>query len=586
MNEKNQTNTTVNDIPKAKGKKAKKIIIAIIAIIIIATIAIGVLLATGVLDFNMSKKSKMVAGVEKLGESFTEPLENIYNSSDETTKISKNIDEKSSIEISEEISANIENLEINSLSSSEKQDLKSIIELVNNAKIGINAKYDGNEKAYINLDAKVEDINLSGEALYDGEQAGIRSEEINPKWLTISKKDLEEMLKEEGIDIEEIKEKLPTIIEQLKQIAKETEIDEKTQKEIKERYGKVLKDYINEKSKNIQSEKSKIEVDGKDKNCQKLSLELDSKDIKDLLIKYIDTFKDDKQIQDILKNTLTSYNEIAKLSGESLEADEIDEAFNEMITNIDDIKDEINEMEFDGKIKLTVYASNTEVYRTDITIDIEETEIKLETTFNKDETTIEISAEASGISLEIATITIKADENNYNLKIETSKGIEEYLGEKMFIELNYKHEKTKNEMVIKADVGTYGEGNVNIITEINKNEEKELEALTTINVDVNVPRTITAKGEIKLNTGIKVGDITIPTITEQEAVDMNDETQMEEYQAEAQEKINELVKKISENDILKSITESLINEIGDTSGFSKETPEETPIEEDMLINLQ
>ena len=47
------------------SNKVKKIIIAIIAVIIIAAITVGILLATGVWDVNLSKKSKMSAGIEK-----------------------------------------------------------------------------------------------------------------------------------------------------------------------------------------------------------------------------------------------------------------------------------------------------------------------------------------------------------------------------------------------------------------------------------------------------------------------------------------------------------------------------------------
>ena len=40
-----------------------------------------------------------------------------------------------------------------------------------------------------------------------------------------------------------------------------------------------------------------------------------------------------------------------------------------------------------ANIKLVVYSSNTNVYRTDIILDVEDTEVNLETTFNKEDTT-------------------------------------------------------------------------------------------------------------------------------------------------------------------------------------------------------
>lgn len=559
MNEENQTNTTINDSPKKKGKKAKVIIIVVLAVILVAAIVIGILLATGVLDFNISNKSKMVAGVEKLGESITKPLEEITNNKDGKVKILNNLSKESGIDLSGEISADIDTLDIKTLSSSDKENLKSIIELINNSRIGIDTRYDGNEKAYMNLDLGLDDINLSGEVVYDGEQASVRSEEINSKWLTISKEDLEKMLEEENVDIEDIKENMSTIIDQFTELTKSVEIDEKDQKEIKERYGKVLKNFINEKSKSIESEKDKVKVDGKNKNCQKLTLELKEDDIKELLKEYIKTFKNDSQIQDILRKSLDTY---ANIVNDSSIMDE--DAFDEMISELDNLEKEIEELEFEGKITLTVYATNTEVYKTDITIEIEGTEVTIGTTFNETETVMAVSAKSSGVSLDIATITIKSDENNYNVKIETSSSIEEYLRQKMSVEINYKNEKNKNEIVINLNAGNYGEGNITITEDMNINEDKECESTTTVDVDIDIPMIIEAKGKLDLKSNIKTENITIPTISSSEAIDMNDESKLAEYLKEAQENITKLFEKVSENEALKPLVESFVKQYAST----------------------
>lgn len=559
MNEENQTNTTINDSPKKKGKKAKVIIIVVLAVILVAAIVIGILLATGVLDFNISNKSKMVAGVEKLGESITKPLEEITNNKDGKVKILNNLSKESGIDLSGEISADIDTLDIKTLSSSDKENLKSIIELINNSRIGIDTRYDGNEKAYMNLDLGLDDINLSGEVVYDGEQASVRSEEINSKWLTISKEDLEKMLEEENVDIEDIKENMSTIIDQFTELTKSVEIDEKDQKEIKERYGKVLKNFINEKSKSIESEKDKVKVDGKNKNCQKLTLELKEDDIKELLKEYIKTFKNDSQIQDILRKSLDTY---ANIVNDSSIMDE--DAFDEMISELDNLEKEIEELEFEGKITLTVYATNTEVYKTDITIEIEGTEVTIGTTFNETETVMAVSAKSSGVSLDIATITIKSDENNYNIKIETSSSIEEYLRQKMSVEINYKNEKNKNEIVINLNAGNYGEGNITITEDMNINEDKECESTTTVDVDIDIPMIIEAKGKLDLKSNIKTENITIPTISSSEAIDMNDESKLAEYLKEAQENITKLFEKVSENEALKPLVESFVKQYAST----------------------
>ena len=98
---------------KTKSGKLKKIIIAIIAVVVIAAVVIGVLVATGKLEFNFTKKSKMVAGVEKLGESVTEPIDKIMDTADKngtTIKLLDKISKDSEIEASTEITANIEEI--------------------------------------------------------------------------------------------------------------------------------------------------------------------------------------------------------------------------------------------------------------------------------------------------------------------------------------------------------------------------------------------------------------------------------------------------------------------------------------------
>lgn len=563
MNEENQTNTTVNDTPKKKGGKAKIIIIAVLAVILIAAIVIGILLATGVLDFNVSKKSKMVAGVEKLGESITKPLEEMNEEENGSIKILDNLSKENGIAVSGEISANLDNLDVKTLSSSDKKNLNSIIDLINDAKIGFETRYDGNEKAYMNLDLNLSDINLSGEALYDGDKAAIRSEEINSKWLTADKEDLAKMLGQEDIDIDDVKENISKVIDQVNELAKSAEVDEKTQKEINERYEKVLKDFINEKSKSIESEKDKVKVNGKNKNCEKLTLELKQDDIKALLKEYVKTFKNDNQMQEILRKTLNTYTTMLENATSEMNED-VEDIIDEMVSELDNLEEKIEDFEFDGTIKLTVYATNTEVYRTDITIEVEEIEVTLETTFNDDETIMEISAESAGRSLEIATITIKSDKNNYNVKIETASGIETYIGQKMSIEINYKNEKTKNEMSMNVNAGTYGSGNIIISTNMNKNEDAEYENNTQVDVDINIPKIIEVKGNMGLKLNIKTKDIEIPTISSSESINMNDESKLAEYLTESQENISKLLEKISENETLKPLVESFVNEYENT----------------------
>ena len=544
MNEENKTNTTAtNETPKPKkGGVAKKIIIAVVALIVIAAIVIGVLFATGILDINLSKKSKMVAGVEKIGERLSNTVDdlsgNAKDSSTSTIKIYNNLNKDSEVELSGEISANVDSFDVSSSTAKvDKSTVKTVLDIINSSKLGATVKYDGKEKVAASLNGKIDNVELSGEVVYDGEKVAVRSEEINPKWLSISKEDIEEMMESEGVDFEQIESMINKMTDQMIETAKSLEIDEKTQKEIAERYNNVLKDFINKKSKDIESEKDKVKVDGKSKNCEKLTLELDGDDVKDLLIEYVDTFKSDKKLQEIINKSIKAYtdsfNEMATVMGESSTSlPEMDNVLDELLDNIDELKDEIKDLDLDIKVVLTVYATNTDVYRTDISIFVENMEIILESTFNKEDTVIDVAMKSS-------------EKNSASVKVETAEGIEDYLGEKMYLEIVCKNDDKKTELTISADLGKNGKASIALVSNVDKNEDNEYAAETSLNFDIDIEDVITTKGSLNIKSNIKVGNVSIPSISEAETVDANDQEAVAEYMTEAQTNIVELMDKVS-----------------------------------------
>lgn len=563
MNEENQNaTTTTNENPqKKKGGKAKKIIIALVAILLIVAIVVGILLATGVLDFNLSKKSKMVAGVDQLIESYSAPMETISESSEKNNtyaKVLDNINKDSGIAVKAEVSGKIDELEINALSSSEQRTMDSIKELINSASVGMDVRYDGKKSGYMNVNGTLDDTSISGEIVYDGEKLGMRSEELNSKWLTLSNEELDKAMSESDVDMEELKETLNTTMTQVDEIVKSAKVDEKTQKELEEKYEKVLKDYINEKAKDIESEKDKVTVDGKEKSCEKLTIKLKEKDLKKLLIKYIDTFKEDETTQNIIKNTLKSMSEIS----EELNSEDMAEQFDELMNSIDELKEEINNTEIDATLTLTVYATNTNVYRTDIAIEAEETVVTLETTFNKEETVTEVIVKSSGASVNVGKVTIKSDDNEVSMKVETSKDLNKMIGVDEFsVEIVSKVEKSKSETKIDVNAGSYGKGNISITNNVNKNEDKEYDETLTIAADVNIPSIASVKAAIDVKANIKASDIEIPTISEADSVSMTDQAAVEAYGKEAETKLKELTSKLSENKVIKTIVEEAMDSV-------------------------
>lgn len=567
MDEENKTNpTATNETSKPKkGGVAKKIIIAVVALIVIAAIVIGILLATGVLDVNLSKKSKMVAGVEKIGERISNTMDDLSgsakDSSTPTIKIFNNLNKDSEVEFSGEVSAKVDSFDVDSsVASVDKSTVETILDIINSSKIGMNIKYDGREKAAASINGKVDNVELSGEVVYDGEQVAVRSEEINSKWIAISKEDIEDMIESEGVDFEQIKETINKMTDQMIETAKSLEVDEKTQEEIAERYEKVLKDFIDKKSKDIEAEKDKVTVDGKSKNCEKLTLELDGDDVKDLLIEYVDTFKSDKKLQEIIRKSLSAYSDAfsdvyyqtkktVESNSTSLPENDIDPQFDnildELLDNIDELKAEIKDLDLDIKVVLTVYATNTDVYRTDVSVLVDNMEIRLETTFNKEDTIIDVAMKSSGIKVDVATITIKSEKNSASMKVETAEGIEDYLGQKMSFEMVCKNDDKKTELNISADLGKTGKASISLVSNINKNEDNEYASETVLNFDIDIENAVTTKGNLNIKTNIKTGNVSIPSIPASETVDAKDQTAVEAYMTEAQTNIVELMDKIS-----------------------------------------
>lgn len=544
-------------------KKVVKIISIIIAIIAVIAIVIGILVATGKINLNFSKKSKMVSGIEKLSEAYTKPFDELSKNAEKNNldiKLFDNLEKDSAIEASTEISANVDKLEVDGLTSSEKSTVKSVVDLINKSKIATNIRYDGKESAYIKLNGKLDSVEVSGEALYDGSQAALRSEQISSKWITISEDDLKDLADENGLDLDDLKDTISESINQFSEISKSVQIDEKTQKEINEKYSKILKDYINEKSKDIKSEKGTVEVDGKEKKCTKLTLKLNEKDIKKLAKNYLDAFAKDDQLKEILTSAAQSYADVMKSSGETSSAEEITNAVDELYNNIDKIKEEIDNADFSANIKLVVYSSNTNVYRTDIILDVEDTEVNLETTFNKEDTTTTISVNAQGISAEIATIKLKEEKNGASLKIEVSKFIKEQLGQKssddISLEIKYTTEKSKAEVSLAVNAGSYGSGTASISSDIEKNEDKEYANNTTISVDVDAPDYLTAKMSMNMTSNIKIGGVSIPKVSSSESIDIKDEEGLQQYQEEAQTKAEKVLKDLQSIEALQSIIEN------------------------------
>jgi len=426
--------------------------------------------------------------------------------------------------------------------------------------IKLNAKYDGDESMYLRADGSIDKENISGEILYDGNQIGFRSEEFNSKWITISQETMNDILQESGYDDEEFKEVLDDLTEYIERIDNAVDLNDKEKEEIRKRYGDIWDSFIDEKSENAESESDTINVNGKEKKCSKLTIELDDNDLKELLKEFVDTFADDDQVKDLFTKIFDVYADMYEEMGEYETAEIMSKMVSELYENIDEIKEEIDEIEFDGSVKLVVYASSTEVYKTDVIIDIEGQKIKFEITYNQNETVIDFSMSMYGSTIDIGTITIKTDDESISFKFEISKALKSTIGDYSF-EVKYTNTNSKSELKMIGKLGTYGDFDFSVTTNININEEKEYADTTKVSIDIDCPYYLTAKMSFIIKSDIKLGKVSIPSISPKDAVDITDENALEEYINEVEKNSEKLLEKFSNIDVLKPFMDEVLDEI-------------------------
>lgn len=547
-----------------KGSKAKKIVIAVVAIIAVIAIVLGILIATKVIDINLSKKSKVIAGMEKLGDSFTEPLDKVSEMSEKngvTPKILDNFSVESGMEVSSELSANIEKLEIDGLRASQKSTVNDVIKLINSAKFGVDLRYDGNESAYLKINAAAEDAKLSAEVAYDGSQLGVRSEEINEEWLALKKSELEDLVESTGVDFDEIKDMINAVMKNTDKLVDALEIDEKTQKDIEKRYKKVLEDYIKDKSKEIKSDSAKVSVDGKNKSCKKLTLKLDDKDLVKLLKAYLNEIQKDDQLRGIIDNYTNAIADVVKDMDVDIDANEMKEMIDQVYENMDDITDQLDDVEFEGTVSLVVYATATKVYKTDIIFEAEDVEIAVETTFNKESTVMELNADIYDEKIDVGTLTLTEKDNGITLKAEAGKSLLEEAGieESASIEIDYTIDASKEEAVIKVNAGEYGSGSLSVKMDIAKNEEKEFEATTTMTLELDIPDMVAAKASITEKSAMKVGSASIPSMDK--TVSITDQEALTKYLTDSLGNVEDLLEDLKSIDMLEPAIEEIENQI-------------------------
>ena len=395
--EDNNQNPEVKVSGKKPFKKAKIFCISAI-IVVVAAVAAGLALYfTG--HLNLTKQDKVWNGINKVSETFTKPIDEIGKTQE--TKIADKLGD-GALELSTEVSADIEEINIESLSSSDKKVLDSVIDLINDSKISLNAGIDFEENEYTGkVTAEVDDVvdSISGEVVYSDDTLSFRSEEINDKFISITQDDIEENLSEYKTSFEQMK----PVLEGLLKTIDKLKLTEKEKDHFKKTYKKAIEKEI--KKMKIKASSGTVEVNGKSKNCTKAVVEIDDEGVQNLVKALIDAYKNDKEGKKIIREKVSV---IAESLGQDIDDDEIDEYIDEYI---DKLEDEIDNIKFDGTIKITSYATLTQIYRVDIVFSTEQFDIALETTFEKKKAVTDIKIKSGSQSMNIGTLEVINEKN-------------------------------------------------------------------------------------------------------------------------------------------------------------------------------
>lgn len=545
-----EENQNVNANPqKKKMGKAKKIVIAIIAILVVVVGVVAVLGFTGKLDFNFTKKSKADAGLGKVGEVFTQTVtdfESEFNDAGLTMKLlDKEINE---FEVNYDMSVDVNEIEVDGMDSEDEEILDAIIDIINNVEFNVNAK-SNKDKGSLKLGATINEEPVSLEVAYDGEKVGFRSEELNEKWLAVELQEiLDEYSDEFELDEESMAE-LEELMAAFEELITDLVLTNEEVEHFKSTYANMLADYI--LTLDIESEKDKIEVGDKEKNCTKTTITLDEDDIKNLLISYVEKAEDDKEGQKIVKEKINIVLDFVIENAELFETDlydyddyytydydysptdtysiveemeDIKESLDEIFATetFDMLKDAIEEIDLEGlEITIESYSTLTTVYATDITFEVDGNGIVVSMVFDGDKTNATIGMKSSGMSMDVAEMTLVNEKNHKSFEVKTAKDIVEYMGSEMALRGDIKIAENKYDGEFELDLGE--EGNIKLSQEssVKTNTDTEYKNTTKTNVRVEMPEEVTFDITVNIDYGMKISDIDFTSIDE--CIDLTDD---------------------------------------------------------------
>lgn len=285
---------------------------------------------------------------------------------------------------------------------------QSVMDNVNNMNIKYSGKIDNTNQ---NIEGNItlnynDDVNFPVNYKYVNDTFGIQTDYISKKYIGIENKNLKELAKNFGItDVENIPDK----IELDKNTVDKLTAEEK--KRLSDKYVEIVKEIADKK------EFSKTQENGMDK----LSVNITNQEIKDLMIKLLETLKDDKDVMSKLDSIYNEYGGVLKkaenLSQDSVGSEESTSSTkdNSLETDIQSLIDELNKAEIqDGTSEIAVYKIGKVFSGLSLKMDNDEIKLLKEDTQDNMKYTLNIVSDDSieGLSIEKGEMSLVVNYKN------------------------------------------------------------------------------------------------------------------------------------------------------------------------------
>ena len=347
--------------------ESKKKILIIVAIVLVIIIALAGTVAGMVMTgkIAITTRQKIAKGLSDIGNEISE----LEGKSKEQEKLMQ-----TPFESETTITGKVNKMELNNTNGME-EILKELENVVNNTKITNTLKADLknniiNEKISVNLADIIEEI--SADVEYNNDRISLKSKELNDKYITFTKSDIE------GNDqYEEYTEIFDIFAGICKREISSLYLTDEEKDYFAENYHGIFSEYITDDM--LREEKISIVVDGQKKECNNINFTLNKNQIVELVGRCLKKFEGDEKGKQII---ISKFQSVVSTFGE--------EDLKEMIENL---KYRILYLEDNTTMKISLYctmfktygfsiefySNNDENYIVDLTLGKKEENLKIST---------------------------------------------------------------------------------------------------------------------------------------------------------------------------------------------------------------